>query len=305
MRNSFRALLFRIPFLGSKIQPWYAAAEQTYRLGLGDYYSPIASDEAIQQHARFDLDNRATITPAEAQFPAIDVNLQRQLETLHILGSSGTVNTTWMSRYQRGNNFFQHMDAIILHAMISRFRPQRIIEIGSGFSTLAILDSLVANGLVETSLTLIEPNPERLLACASDDDQERFQLLRRPLQIDDLELVKQLTAGDLLLVDSSHVYKIGSDVQLLFESFYPQLQRGVLLHIHDVFFPFDYPASWLRRGHHFNEAYVLRSFLQYNRSFEILFWNDLIKHLADTPLPDELSLGDQDISTSIWLRRTA
>lgn len=191
----------------------------------------------------------------------------------------------------------------MLHAMISLFRPAKIIEIGSGFSSLAILDSLEANQLSDTTVTLIEPNPERLLAHLSASDRDRFNFLTRPLENENLKLVEELQGNDLLLVDSSHVYKVGGDVQRLFEVFYPALNPGVLLHIHNVFFPFDYPASWLRRGDHMNEAYVLRSFLQYNCEFEILLWNDFVKHASEIILPSELDFGQSDISTSIWLRR--
>lgn len=303
MHDWFRSLLFQIPIIGKRIKCWYAAAELVEHLSIGQYYSPIASEKAIQEYSRLEVNSGRRIEANAASLPAIDLNLSGQKTLLDEFVARRAFQGDWVKRYPRDNGFFQQMDATVLHAMITRFRPRRIIEIGSGFSTLAILDSLQANALNETELVLIEPNPERLLSNVTIEDRQRFTLLQKPLSSDDQERIISLEENDILLVDSSHVYKIGSDVQLLFESMIPNLANGVLLHIHDILFPFEYPASWLRRGHHFNESYILRAFLQYNQTFEILLWNDLVQHLADWPLPDQLRFGDQDLSTSFWMRR--
>lgn len=304
MPSLLHHLLFKIPVVGKKLRRWYDASVRLEQLNIGDFTSPIASNETIKEFARIDLANRTPITDAESQLPSIKLNLEGQKRLLDEFTEKEWISANWINRYPVGNDFYQRLDAMMLHAMISRFRPAKIIEIGSGFSSLAILDSLEANQLLDTTVTLIEPNPERLLAHLSASDRDRFHLLTRPLENKDLKRVEELQGNDLLLVDSSHVYKVGSDVQRLFEVFYPALNPGVLLHIHDVFFPFDYPASWLRRGDHMNEAYVLRSFLQYNSEFEILLWNDFVKHASEITLPSGLDFGESDISTSIWLRRT-
>lgn len=303
MLEILRKLLFQIPWLGAKLRRWHLESLEYQHLNIGEYSSPIASEETIAQHARIKLNARRKIPLVETDLPAMDLNLAAQTELLEKFSAAEMFSPDWIKRYQRDNDFYQQMDAFVLNAMISHFRPNKILEIGSGFSTLAILDSLEANDLKDTKLCLIEPHPERLLENIEPQDRERFELLSRPLQNNDLTLVKELMANDLLLVDSSHIYKVGSDVQILFETFYPQLSNGVLLHIHDIFFPFDYPASWLRRGDHMNEAYVLRSFLQFNRSFDILLWNDLMKHLENAVLPAQLDFGDEDLTTSIWLQR--
>ncbi len=302
MNNKLRTALLGMPYLGPRLRQWLAAAEELERLKPGDFYSPIASDETIEAYARFDVCGTRVINLGETRLSAVEIDTNAQCELLQQFERDGLLATDWMKRYA-DNEFFHRMDAAILHAMISHHKPKRIIEIGSGFSTLAILDSLEANKLDNTELTLIEPFPERLLNNISSPDLRRFKLLQRPLEAADISDICQLQYDDLLLVDSSHVYKIGSDVQLLFESIYPALEQGVLLHIHDVFFPFDYPASWLRRGHHYNEAYVLRTFLQFNRSFEILLWNNLMRHLSGRPFPACLRPPENQIACSIWLRR--
>ena len=304
MIGYIRWLSLRVPFIGTRLRRWQAASELIERLEPGDYYSPIASDQEISLHARVDFAPGRTIQRSELQMRGICLDPDTQVKLLKQFEEAGYFKLEWMNRYSK-NEFFHSMDAIVLHSMISRYRPRRIIEIGSGFSTLAILDSLDANSLHETKPLLIEPFPERLLENVGAEDSDRFELRRRPLATGDLTEIQSLKANDLLIVDSSHIYKIGSDVQLLFEHMIPVLSEGVVVHFHDVFFPFDYPASWLLRGHHYNEAYVLRSFLQFNQCFEILLWNDLMKHLSDTDVPTTVLQPQDQIACSFWLRRTA
>jgi hypothetical protein len=85
----------------------------------------------------------------------------------------------------------------------------------------------------------------------------------------DLTLLDALEAGDILFIDSSHVVKAGSDCQLLFSDILPRLNLGTLIHFHDVFDRFEYPAAWLRKGRGWNEQYLLRAFLQFNSAFKI------------------------------------
>ncbi len=82
---------------------------------------------------------------------------------------------------------------------------------------------------------------------------------------------------DILFIDSTHVSKIGSDVNRLIFDILPALPRGVVVHFHDIFFPFEYPLEWLYEGRAWNEAYLLRAFLSYNKSFKILFWNSYLQ----------------------------
>src|SRR5207249_3499894 len=159
-------------------------------------------------------------------------------------------------------------------------KPRRIIEVGSGYSSCAMLDTseLFFGGGIECCF--IEPHPELLLSLVKPEDRERqtFRLLAKKLQEVDLAEFAALGEGDILFVDSSHVAKVGSDVNHLFSNVLPMLNRGVHIHFHDIFHPFEYPKEWVYRGISWNEAYVLKAFLQYNGAFRITFFNTFLEH---------------------------
>lgn len=160
--------------------------------------------------------------------------------------------------------------------MMRRARPARVIEVGSGFSSLAMLDTneRFFDGAVE--LTFIEPNAERLLSQLRPGDERRAEIITSPVQEVDLSGFERLSAGDILFIDSSHVAKVGSDVNHLVFSVLPRLAPGVLVHFHDVPYPFEYPEDWIHYGFAWNEAYLLRALLQFNSAFRIVLWNSYV-----------------------------
>src|SRR5690606_3240197 len=118
----------------------------------------------------------------------------------------------------------------------------------------------------------------------------------------DLELFKNLEAGDILFVDSTHIVKTGSDVNYILFSILPILQKGVFIHFHDIFFPFEYPKKWVYGGHNWNETYFLRAFLMYNDHFKIR----LFSHHMHTFYPEtfnEMPLAYKNIGGNIWLEK--
>jgi hypothetical protein len=111
-----------------------------------------------------------------------------------------------------------------------------------------------------------------------------------------------LKANDILFIDSTHVSKTNSDVNYLFFEILPRLQTGVLVHIHDIFFPFDYPREWILEGRSWNEAYLLRAFLQYNPRFEIVLFNDYLQTLHWDSFARLLPRFSKDGGGSVWLQ---
>jgi len=213
-------------------------------------------------------------------------------------------------RYRFDNIYFSYGDVVTLYSMMRHFQPKRIIEVGSGFSSAAMLDvnELFFNSQIE--FTFIEPYADRLRALLSDEDLSRVSLLDHPVQQVDLSEFEKLEKGDILFIDSSHVSKTGSDVNDLMSRILPQLKPGVIIHLHDILWPFEYPKKWLKSGRAWNEAYLVRAFLQYNSSFEILFFNSYLEHhhrqkLRETlPLmlrqpPAKMTFGN----SSLWLRK--
>jgi hypothetical protein len=119
-----------------------------------------------------------------------------------------------------------------------------------------------------------------------------------------LDVFAQLRAGDVLFIDSSHVVKIGSDVAYLVHEVLPSLAAGVVVHFHDILWPFEYPRDWvLDQGKAWNEAYFVRAFLQFNAAFEILYFNSFIANRHPASLRELLPRCVENPGGSLWLRR--
>jgi methyltransferase family protein len=203
-------------------------------------------------------------------------------------------------RYRlEGNTMFAPSDAAVYRAVIGRYRPRRIIEAGSGFSTAVALDEAAVLGL-DTDVTCIEPCPGRLQSLLRPGDP--VTLIRRPVQDVPVAAFTGLGAGDILFIDSSHVAKAGSDVTWLILWVLPLLSPGVLVHVHDVFWPHGYPAAWLRERRDWNESYFLLAFLSGNPLWEILLWNSWLWQARPEVIPARLA---SDEPGSIWLRKMA
>jgi hypothetical protein len=208
-------------------------------------------------------------------------------------------------RFYFGNGSFETGDAELLYCLVRQNRPQRVVEIGSGFTTLLAAQALARNAAegAAATLTAIEPYPPAFLREALPVPVE---LVAEPVQNVPLERFTSLRAGDILFIDSSHVCKIGSDVQYEILEILPRLAPGVLVHLHDIFLPVEYPREWVMEWHRFwNEQYLLQAFLCGNRDFEVL-WAGTWMHLRH---PEKLAAAfpSYDPKTSwlgsFWIRR--
>lgn len=211
------------------------------------------------------------------------------------------------SKFHFGNISFESVDAEILYCMIRHFRPSNIIEIGSGYSSLLALEAIELNKQdnYPCNFTAIEPYPPQFLKTNLSDS---FELVEEPLQKIPLEFFEKLKSGDILFIDSSHVCKIGSDVQYEFLSILPCLAEGVIVHIHDIFLPNEYPKQWVKDWHRFwNEQYILQAFLSFNSDFKIL-WAGSYMHLQHSKeLSDSFDSYDSSKNwpASFWIKRVA
>lgn len=182
-------------------------------------------------------------------------------------------------RYYIKNNWFNFSDAFFLHSFIKHFRPKRIIEAGSGYSTGVMLDTIDNIINYKPSFHAIEPNPERLNSLIKKKDLEYINLHKDKLQNIEISLFKKLKKGDLLFIDSSHVVKLGSDVKRIFFEILPIINKGVHVHFHDIFNDFEYPNDWTKEGRYWNEIYFLRSFLTNNNEWEITIFVDYVANV--------------------------
>jgi hypothetical protein len=152
-------------------------------------------------------------------------------------------------------------------------------------------------------VTLIEPNCDRLLGLLKEDDREQVALVQDEVQNVPLSEFSSLGAGDLLFVDSSHVVKAGNDLYFLLFDVIPQLAEGVVVHFHDVFYPFDYRSEWLSMGRYWNEAYFLRAFMSYNCEWRIRFFNSYVGWRFGDYVAEHMPLCAKDTGGSIYIER--
>jgi len=182
--------------------------------------------------------------------------------------------------------------------MLRHLRPKRVVEIGSGYSTAIALDTADAH-LDGLDLTCVEPYPERLQSLLRPGDGDRLKLVQRPVQDVPLDTYASLEGEDILFIDSTHVAKAGSDVLWLYFEVVPRLAPGVVVHVHDVFWPFEYPREWLAEHRDWTEDYLLRAFLTDNAQWEILLFGSWLWKEHASVIPAELRTG---VPGSIWLR---
>jgi predicted O-methyltransferase YrrM len=248
----------------------------------GYFYSPYPDDEDAKKH--LDRINQRT----SFNIPGVTLNDDAMLEMWNKLlpfmaKAPFKEAANQEHRYHWVNDFYSFGDACVYFGLISLLKPKRIIEIGSGFSSALALDTREHLQL-ETKLTFIEPYPHILNQLLRDSDRNTATLIEDKVQNVSLDVFSALEANDILFVDSSHVMKTGSDVCYEIFDILPVLKPGVIVHFHDVFFPFEYPEKWvLSDKRAWNELYALRAFLMYNDKFDVKFFN----HYFMKRFPDE------------------
>jgi hypothetical protein len=207
-------------------------------------------------------------------------------------------------RYFTDNGWFEFSDALTLSGVIRKEKPRRIVEIGSGFSTAVTLDTL-NHTKHSPALTFIEPFPDRLNALLLPEDKAAASILVKPVQEVPFSVFDQLDTQDILFIDTSHVAKVGSDVTFILLRVLPRLRPGVIIHFHDMFYPFSYPVSWIQNGRAWNESIFLRAFLVQNQGFQIMAFNKFASYSFPELFQERAPKFLNDIGSSIWLRKVS
>ena len=255
----------------------------------GHFYSPIPSIEEIK------LKEDEIYTNIPLSIPGIELNIGEQIDLFQKFKEyykelPFESHKKDNLRYFFENPSYSYSDAIFLYCMIRHTCPKKIIEVGSGHSSCVILDTNELFFDNSISCSFIEPYPQLLLSLIKESDKNNVEIIEKNLQDVDLNKFSELSSGDILFIDSTHVSKINSDVNYVFFKILPHINNGVYIHFHDVFYPFEYPKEWIYEGRAWNEAYLLRAFLQYNNTFKIQFFNTYLeyfytdKFLSDMPL---------------------
>jgi predicted O-methyltransferase YrrM len=266
----------------------------------GHFFSAIAS---AQEREAFIMSD----SPTNAFVPGVALNTEKQLA---LLGQFKAYHDecpfpehrTEPFRYYFANPAYAHADALALYSMLRHFAPKRVIEIGSGFSSCVMLDTndRFLNG--DITFTFIEPYPELLYSLLKESDQ-RHKIIPTKAQDLDQSIFGELEANDILFVDSTHVSKLNSDVNKIVFEILPSLKIGTLIHFHDIFWCFEYPKDWIREGRAWNEAYILRAFLEFNDHFEIIFFSDYLLRTRREWFREQMPLYLRNTGGNIWLRR--
>lgn len=277
----------------------------------GHFHSPIPDADEIGRRAPriFDVSARS--------LPAIEIDdaaMQRfALDCAEAYAALPfPARADGRTRYHLDNGYFSYGDGVMLWSFLRRFRPRRVVEVGSGWSSAAMLDADEACLGGATEFTFIEPHPERLRRLLRPGDAARCRILEAPVQDVPDDVFLALGEDDILFIDSSHVAKAGSDVVHLVSNVLPRLAKGVIVHVHDVLWPFEYPRSWIDEGRAWNEAYVVRAFLEFNSAFRIVYFNSYMavhhEELLARTLPLAVAKPSDPAApgnTSLWLRRVA
>lgn len=264
----------------------------------GHFYSPLPTVADVE---RVDPDARTRV----AAVPEIDLRADEQralfAELAPVIAKSDLARSPEPGRRYHVDEYFSEGDASLYAALLRHLRPRRVVEIGSGFSSALLLD-VADEHLPDLDATFVEPYPDRLHSLLRPGDRTRVEILRQPVQQVPLDRFAALAENDILFIDSSHVVKVGSDVAHLLGEVLPVLAPGVVIHVHDVFWPFEYPVRWLRAGRAWNELYAMRAYLQNNDRYRILFFADwFVATHADLVAEQAPPLAGG--SASLWLRK--
>ena len=271
------ALLAPLVRSGAYLKYFDLWQEHGFHVSRNHFYEPIPDTRALPD----------ALWEREAPLHGIDMNGAEQVRLLQEVfprfadeynGFAHAPAPEDPHRYYFDNPMFSGTDALVSYCMMRYAAPRRIVEVGGGFSTLLAAEAARRNGTTE--LVCIEPSPRPFLNARLPG---LTALLEAPVQEVDPAVFAQLEAGDVLFIDSSHVARIGSDVNYLLLDVLPTLRPGVLVHLHDVFLPREYPKDWVLEQRRFwNEQYLLQAFLIYNRCFEVLFANSyMAQHHPD------------------------
>lgn len=239
----------------------------------GHYYSPVVDPADL-------LSKAASIWSAEAPvILGIDLNCKAHEMVLEswfpqhiskydypeVLDENDPDEKLFYTR----NSKFSWLDSRALFVFLNEIKPARMIEVGSGYSSLLTAD--VNHRFLNNSCTFqcIEPYPREFLVTGVAGISELIIQQVQDIPPSDFETLEK---GDILFIDSTHVCKTGSDVNFLYFEVLPRLKPGVLIHVHDIFLPFEYPQEWvLEENRSWNEQYLLRALLMYSGLFQVFF----------------------------------
>lgn len=212
---------------------------------------------------------------------------------------------TLPQRFFWGNGMYGPVDSEILYALVRRYKPKRVVELGSGFTSLIIAAACRKNASAGRPVRYVafDPFPREFIKKGIDGMDSLEGIGATEVRQEEFEALGE---GDLLFIDTTHTVKVGGDVNRVLLEVLPTLARGVLVHVHDVFLPYEYPRAFFENQCFWQEQYLLQALLAENPNFEVLFPASAVARER----PDLIrAFMPQHESTSspgaFWIRRTA
>jgi hypothetical protein len=265
------------------------ASRLGFQVVLKTFYSPIP-DLATLPPDTFDR---------PVGLPGVHWDLDAQLERL-----SGVLAPFQPDRYDPGNPSYAPLDATVLYGVVRTLKPKRIVELGSGHTTLVSTQAARENAAEGSPCRVDAYDP--FPGVATPDLPGLAGLHRIAAQDIPLDVFDELGKGDVLFVDTTHVVKLGSDVNHIVLQILPRLKPGVIVHVHDIFIPYEYPRQWPERfGLFWSEQYLLHAFLAMNPSYEILFSVSALHRDRAEALRPLVPAAMPGGGSGFWIRRTS
>jgi hypothetical protein len=264
------------------------------------YYQPLINPK---KHLKISLRSDRTL-------PGIDLNIEGQLKTLEKFNYNKELLEFPMEdsaekKFYYNNNSFAPGDSEYLYNVIRSFKPKKIIEIGSGNSTLIAIEAVNKNKSDDPQAVVqhicIEPYEQPWL------EKTPAKIIRQKVEDIDKEIFESLQENDILFIDSSHIIRPQGDVLFEYLEILPILKPGVLVHIHDIFTPKDYLDSWIYQEHYlWNEQYLFEAFISMNKEYEIIGALNYLSHNFREKLADKCPIFASQKNSepgSMWLRK--
>jgi len=271
------------------------------------YYSPIPDLADLEKRKVWDR---------ESELAGLDFNPEKQVHFLRILGEKYGQECNWPDKptgnpleFYTENNSFSFGCAASLYSVLRYFKPKNVFEIGSGNSSLVFSSALTRNmaeGL-SSNYSIIDPYPAFF---ANEELPGVTRVIKERVELLDSSLFEELGNNDVLFIDSGHTVRTGGDVNFLFLDVLPKLAPGVIVHVHDIGLPFEYPSVYFTNPSFrmfWTEAYLLQAFLCFNSEFEIMLAMNYLMTRGKDEFVDAFPYYDPErhlaVSGSFWFRR--
>lgn len=273
------------------------------------YYSPIPDIADLRQRQ---------VWQRKSELTGVDFHPDQQVQFLHSLGKKYGEECNWPAtrtanpqEFYTENNSFSFGCAASLHTILRYYKPRKAFEIGSGNSSLIFSGALARNASegYPCDYVVVDPYPSPLLQnslpCLTKVVPERVELM-------DVSFFEDLKENDILFIDSGHTVRTGSDVNFLFLDVLPRLAPGVVVHVHDIGLPYEYPEAYFTNPSFrmfWTEAYLLQAFLTFNSQFEVLLALNYLMFAKKQEFAQAFPHYDPSkhkaVSGSFWMRRNS